>query len=308
MEWTACLEVASNGMNTSLGYAYPRHLQPGASAVTGYGLDAVMYEAADFCGSASTAEDIIPQFTDWGFTSDILLRLRRDSSWSDAVKEASAHLHTRIRRPALQQMQRAAQIFRLHGRQRHHAAGAGWRLAWGCWPVMSAYDAPTISMIWRMFSEDRAQRKLQRALVREHFPALARILVDNNSPVPDILLPAKRRHRLMRRLTGKPPLTIAPSAGASQLRYHRVFDINSPHWRFVRERVEPMRSALDGLFDSAELETLLPKPECHIKTKDAIAGSSGPKTLIALFMLAAEMKRPLPEKLSCTKGLHTARF
>jgi len=289
----ATLELGSNGLSSSVNYAVSNTIPSGSSVISGYSLDCFM-QSRNYYRNRLTphpgSEDILAFYGRWGFGPEQLTRLIPSAEFQLKLSEVQHFQRDWLNQHHPNDVLQSGLFYEGYFRQRHHIAGMAWRLCWGVWPIMPAYDAPLTEMILSVPDEQRIDRKIERDILCRHFPELARIPLDANEQSPKPLIKNHWWNKLGDACKGWHPARVPPVTSRQQLRYYRTLDINSPNWRRVRESVEPLRESLHNLVDPKVLEELLPKPDVTIEMQRPIPESSGRKTLMGLMHIAQAMK------------------
>lgn len=149
-----------------------------------------------------------------------------------------------------------------HG-ERFHVGATLWRLSFGSWPVVPWVDRRVLKVSSSIPAASLAHRATQLELVKTFLPVLGSVPLDRSDLLEhqaqfiaprlrDLLEERFRRElgRVRRKLTRR------------ETRYwYRVNNFNSDAWRSVRRAVEPDRARVEGVFDRANLDAILPGPE-----------------------------------------------
>ena len=289
---TARLELASNGMNTTGTHGVVSQTPAGHSLVNGYSMDLFFTNADYYRGKIKPENEdgVLAFYSRWGMRDDVCLSLREGADWIHAVHTTRNHQRQVMAGYDAPSVLHAAQLYEGFFRQRHHVGGIGWRHSWNVWPVAMAYDATLIEMLLGTDDRARENRRMEKQLLAQYFPSLARLPFDRNGANTEPLLPRRRWDDLRDRLARRPRARVDQVTSHQQLRYFRTMDIHAPGWKHVREQLEPLRHHLHDLFDAKALEAVLPLPGTCIPMKIPIAESSCRKTLLALMVIADAMK------------------
>ncbi len=177
------------------------------------------------------------------------------------------------------------------GYARFHSGAVPWRLSFSAWPVLPIVDQELLGVMCSIPREFLASRRMQDALLRKRFPALARLPLDRNADDLRPLLewPGSRalaalRARLKRR--------VAPVRPIERRYYARMYDFDNPGWRLVRARAESGRAAASEWFEPTALAALAPKPADAARHADPIAQGFAPKSLTGFMrMLSLQSER-----------------
>lgn len=182
------------------------------------------------------------------------------------------------------------------GYARFHAGAVPSRLAFAAWPVLPIVDQALLEVMCSIPREFLAGRRMQDALLRTRFPALARLPLDRNADDVRPLLERPWERALTRaravvqarvgRMRQDPPS--GGPTGATERRYYaRMYDFDNPGWRLVRASAEPGRAAAGEWFDPAALAALVPPPSVAAAHADPIAQGFAPKALTGCLRLLA---------------------
>ena len=164
---------------------------------------------------------------------------------------------------------------------RSHAGGVPWKLTFGAWPIVPICDREVMNVIAAMPESSIADRAAHDEIMRRRFPRLARLPLDRNnhdmlplSPSPIGQIKEGMMGTLRKRM----------SDGRERRYYHRVYDINGPGWRAVRQMAEPHRGRLSDLFDMKVVNELVPAPETFIEVENNVRDTFGTKLLLGLMI------------------------
>jgi hypothetical protein len=166
---------------------------------------------------------------------------------------------------------------------RFHAGAVPWRYTSAAWPVLPILDQDLLRTLQGMPPAWLDGRRMQDAVLRRHFPALARLPLDRNADDVRPLAPSalyRVRDALTRTLARR-------QRGPSVERryYARMYDFDNPGWQLIRASAEAGRPQLAEWFDADALERLLPAPGHTAAHADPIAAGFAPKLLTG-FMRA----------------------
>lgn len=188
------------------------------------------------------------------------------------------------------------------GYARFHAGAVPWRLAFAAWPVLPILDRALLEVMCSIPREQLAARRMQDAVLRTRFPALARLPLDRNADDLRPLLerpwtPAVRRLRAgLRERIGSWRGRRAPGVSTPRVErryYARMYDFDNPGWRLVRAAAEAGRAAAGAWFDPTALAGIVPPPATPAAHADPVAQGFAPKTLTGLMrMLVLRAERP----------------
>lgn len=267
-----------------------RRLPP--TVVTGYLTDSIITGKSVTPG-LHDFDVILPKLVQRALSPDQLARLLRRDVFGSSVEDSIAELRSAWNDAAPAELQRAWQ-FQLAHSERCHVGAIPWRLAFGSWPVVPVLDRCVLDTVGALPAPSLANRKAQDAILRDRFPRLARLPhVAANGDVVDPLLPSvtTRLSRAAARLTraGRRPAAAPRPGGGRERRFnYRMYDFNSAGWRAIRERAEPERERLAGLFDMDALRAFLPPPDATLELAHPIFDSVGRKLLVGLMLWARE--------------------
>jgi asparagine synthase (glutamine-hydrolysing) len=177
-------------------------------------------------------------------------------------------------------------MFDLTHRARFLVGMVAWRLSWGTRVRLPYADRDVLAASLALSIEAFRDRKLQRTLLRQGFPDLARLPLDTATFFTRPLMPsfgARLRHLgqlLYHGLVSR----------RERRYYHAVFDLNGPGWHAVRLEAEQGRSQAERIFHRAELLRHLPPPDTRIVTgaSDFFREGSRKKCLLACMLWAAQ--------------------
>ena len=181
-------------------------------------------------------------------------------------------------------------IFDLHHRQRFHVGAVLWPISFSSWPVIPCLDREVIATVAAFPCCSLAERRVQDEFYFSKFPNLATLPIDRNS---EDCLPANPSMRdfLQRSLRYRIEKygRLARSALGIQERervfYRRLYDINSPEWRLVRQLREPATYDLPDIFLTDKVSQCLPDPDSDIHVSPpVIPGTSAARLLIGLSL------------------------
>jgi asparagine synthase (glutamine-hydrolysing) len=183
--------------------------------------------------------------------------------------------------------ERQSALLRWDQRVRNHLAAALHRTSFVAWPLLPATDRRFFSAVFGLPVPLFADRSLEKAILVSRRPELAAIPLDTNSFRFEPLLwpgrPPGRLSRGARSLVGK-----LRRAGGGLLpsgdprRYERLFDVDQPRWRAVRQAAEPLRPLLAEHLDRAALADELPPPERRLRSRTPLQAGSPIRLLCGL--------------------------
>jgi asparagine synthase (glutamine-hydrolysing) len=284
-------EHLANGCNNAMNWGIAAHLPSLAPrVVTGHALDAavggplpVLEKGEELSYELSFQRTI----NNWGLAPALLERLCRREMFNDLPRDMSRRIQARYESYAETDVSRMW-LFEMHHRQRLHVGSAAWQLSFGAWPVVIALDRSLLEIPARLSLQSLANRMAQKQLLCREFPHLARLPLDRNDFDSDPLLPTRARERLQRlRVFGlqRRWRKLVQRMGHERRYYHRIYDINGPGWKLVREHAESHRQAASALFDQTTFRELLPDPSVRIRfAHDPIIEASGLKLLLGFLL------------------------
>ena len=218
-----------------------------------------------------------------------LRQLAKPQVFGTLVDDVIGRLHTTYNEYSDSEAQRAW-CFEMHHRLRFYTGTLPWQFSFASWPIMPSIDREILEITGGIPPGVLSGRLVEDAIIRKHFPALARLPVDRNDYNRTPLEP-----RLRWRIADSLSARIEPLRNISRklLRredrriYFRVFDFNGPAWKMARRQAEPHRVKLHDLFDRNVLDSILPGPDEDLRVRDGIIDYSGPKLLVGLCLWAA---------------------
>ncbi len=242
----------------------------------------------------------------WGLSPRLLCKLLPGGETPGLIAEIIEQLRDLYESLPGYEFQKAWQ-FVLRHRMRFHVGGILRRIAHTVWPSAPYTHEAVLKVCGGMPAASIMGRRLQKDLLTGHFPTLAAIPLDANSPYPRPLAPSLgfRLWNRLKRTTGLHKLDF--HRGDKQF-YYRMYDINNPGWRRLREEAFHFYDRLPNVLDIDGLRSLLPDPGVRIEAKDAIINTAGHRSLLAFVlwharyadMLAEDKSSPSPP---CTASL-----
>jgi len=167
-------------------------------------------------------------------------------------------------------------------RTNHHIGGIIWKNSFLSWPVFPSLDVPLLRRLVDFPVTHFRGRGLERAMLVQMSPALAKIPLDGNSlhpmPVIDTLGSKLERHR--RKIRAR----LFPRAASDDTRrYHRVLNMNAEAWKDIRKQMDRQRGNMEELFHPRKLAAYLPRSRKPVPIeKDAISDHAGRRMLAGL--------------------------
>ncbi len=218
-----------------------------------------------------------------GIPAEVLKRLLRADLFGGAVDHMQHRLQDVYADGAAIEEERPWRFLIAHD-WRAHAGGVPWKLSFGSWPILPILDRELIATIATLPASSMANRRAQDEILRRRFPDLARLPLDRNSHDTLPLIPSateRVRHRLGSAMR---PMRSRVRGTLERRYYHRVYDIDGPGWRGVRELAEPHRQRVSALVDLNVLAELVPPPEVTLGVENKVRDSFGTKQLIGLML------------------------
>jgi len=182
-----------------------------------------------------------------------------------------------------------AWLFALTHRVRFHVGSIIWRLSLGNWPILPYIHRPLLELVLGLPLDHLHERRLQADLIREHFPALARLPLDRNSARPAYLV----KPLGVRLGEALPELERAGAALVRRLQrgqsaehryYVHSYDYNNSGWRLLRQRATAALGATRGILNAAALEQRRIGPAVEVRFSDPIVRTARYKTLDGLTL------------------------
>jgi len=255
--------------------------------LTGY-----LRESLDFAGASTDFDTLFATSYQRGFLPGQLTPLL-----GPALRDLVAERWSAVRRAyegSADDPEERPWRFQLVHYARTHPGGVPWRLAFASWPVLPILDRDLLSTIASLGVSAVSGRRAQDAILRDRFPALARLPLDRNDYDTEPLRPSVVRHRLnpylvkARRTRAR---LLGRWHGEREARYYyRLYDVNGAAWRAIRMAAEPFRECLAGHFDMDALARILPPPTAEIPQRDVIHDGFRPKTLLGLMLWFGEQR------------------
>lgn len=286
-------KLLSDGMSGAHGWTLAlRGVELPPAMLTGYLGNAVL--AASHVDWAQAPEDgtlsgttFATALNRWGVPVRTLRRISRPWFREQGLEPTLDHLEDRLLPPA-SSLDHRLWISYLQHRQRFHVGSQMWRLSFASWPVAPVVDRAVLDTMGSLPMAAFRGRRLQLHLLRNRFPALARLPQDRNSwntLPPEPTTTDHVFHALERRLRQSRAGRWWMRRRGERRYFYRVYDLDSPGWRKVRRAAEPGRSSLDDLFDMELVtEDYLPPPDRDVDLDDAIIDAAGRKLLLGLML------------------------
>ncbi len=179
-----------------------------------------------------------------------------------------------------------ATLWSLYHRCRYHVGPYIWRLSKYVWPVMPYLDRTMLETCLGMPLDYLGQRRIQVDTLKSDYRHLALLPLDCSSfdTRPLIETRTSRAKRMLSRWRRK----LLPDR-TERRTYHRVFDINNPGWRAIRQLASTRQASAYRLFNPEALRKYILSPEEKIICADAITNSARLKTLVGLMLLSEQL-------------------
>jgi asparagine synthase (glutamine-hydrolysing) len=220
--------------------------------------------------------------TRFGLAPEVVRSLMRTDFAGDAVSEVVEAQRSAYENLPGEPFQRVWH-FSLQTRQRFHVAPLAWRLAFSAWPLLPYCDRDLIQVMGGMPLRFHSGRALQRRLLVRRFPRLARLPLDTNTPVPDLILD-NRVGRLAIQVATSRFFDWLAGRQAERRFYRRSFAPDGPGWMGVRLLAEPGRTELESILEPQELRRLLPPPHVRLGFAFPIPQGGCMRTLLGLML------------------------
>lgn len=188
------------------------------------------------------------------------------------------------------------QSFRMKfmSRARFHIGALLHRLSRCSWPLLPMTDRRVVRLAFDLAPEHLADRGVELRLLESRFPHLSNLPLDTNSfrfeparrpDLPPQSLPQRAAatvRKWWRKLYWKGLRRDEPR------RYHRLYDLNSPSWRLVREAAHAARDRLPDWLDRAALAAILPPPHVRIRVENPFPLGAKYRSLLGLCLYAEQ--------------------
>ena len=218
----------------------------------------------------------------FGMAPEVVRSLIRTEFAGDAVSEIIEAQRSAYENLPGEPFQRVWQ-FSLQTRQRFHVAPLAWRLAFSAWPLLPYCDRDLLQVMGGMPLRFHSGRALQRRLLVRRFPRLARLPLDTNKAVPD-LISDSRFGRLAVRLSTSRFFDWLAGRQADRRFYRRALDPDGSGWMGVRLLAESGREALEAILEPQELRRLAPPPHTRLGVAFPGPQGGGMRTLLGLML------------------------
>jgi len=265
---------------------------------SGYAVEDVLGgEAARFGLNGKTGawsfENTFKVVNQWGLPPEILKTLLRAPEAEQWIQEQIEAFRRDYQHTGESPAQRAFRT-KLATRLRFHVGSVLHRLCFNSWPLMPIFDRHLLDILYNLPAGILLERHLEKNLLIQRFPRLAKIPREHNTfhldslptaglaRVPLLRAAAASLERKARRWYWQRWKKIEPR------RYHRHYDLNGPSWQAVRAEAEPHRGRLDEWLNRGIVNDLLPPPGGEVKLRDVFADGAPRRTLLGLMFWAAQ--------------------
>ncbi len=217
-----------------------------------------------------------------GFAPAEIISLVRALPMTEAVAACVAKMRATYETLPGLPFQKAA-LWGLYHRCRYHVGPYIWRLSKFVWPVMPYADRPMLETCLAMPSAYLNNRQIQVDTLKHDHRRLAVLPLDRNSHDTSPLLETRlgRARRQLCRWAEK-----NWSRQREKRTYYRLFDINNPGWRAIRQEAALRSDSARQLFNQTALDHYLQTPDQDIICADGIIHSARLKTLVGLSILS----------------------
>lgn len=219
----------------------------------------------------------------YGLSRDVLRKVFASVDVSRLVDEIVEQLRSLYESLPGYGFQKVWQFDLMH-RQRYHTAGVLRRFSHSVWPMSPLASSVVLTVSGGMPASTICRRRLQQDLLITRFPKLARLPLDRNAWYTKPLLPSVAC-RIGYKVLQKTGILNRRLHHAERRYYYRVFDINNEGWRLVRARCDSALESMAGILNLEEYRKILPPWDRNVRVEgDAIAGESGPKSLLGFVL------------------------
>jgi asparagine synthase (glutamine-hydrolysing) len=221
-----------------------------------------------------------------GIDAPVVRRLLRADVFDDVLDRVAQKMRAAYEAGCTDEEQRPWRFSVAH-EWRSHAGGIPWRLSFGSWPILPILDRRVLETISTLSQSSLADRRAQDDILRRRFPELARLPLDRKSDDTRPILPSVGQRILHRIWRAIEPVRRRVPRRIERRYYHRIYDINGPGWRAVRQLAEPHRERLSPFFHMDVLVELVPPPDVRIEVGGSMTHTFGTKLLIGLMIWSA---------------------
>jgi asparagine synthase (glutamine-hydrolysing) len=221
----------------------------------------------------------------WGLSERVLEKLLRKEVFGDLVPETIEKIKAVYNNYSSDEFKRAL-CFDLYHRQRFHVGSSAWQMCFGAWPVLPYLDKELLEVADAMPTKTIAERRAQKAILCQQFPALSQIPLVHNSAFTTIpIIPqntsiAEKVNKKILQIWHK----IENKLGYERRYFCRIYDINRQGWQAIRENVESERNGVSNLFNMAEFNRVILPPERRIPCDWDPPKSAAVKTLLGFLL------------------------
>lgn len=222
---------------------------------------------------------------------------------NDLISETLEHIKQVYKSYSNLEFQRAW-CFDLHHGQRFHVGNVAWALSFGAWPVLPVVTHEVLRVMGGMPMEAIENRHLENELILRRFPNLAKLPLDHSSYDTTPLKPTIhqkttqffRGDRSVWKLSRHARLlrgAIYRLSSAEDPRYYyRIWNLNNPGWRQIRQEAEANRILASQILDENSLSKLLPPPDATIKATNEVIDTSSLKCLLGFMLWSKDHYQP----------------
>lgn len=179
-------------------------------------------------------------------------------------------------------------LLRWDQRIRNHIAQSLHATTFISWPLVPAIDRRLFAAILGLPVAAYERRRLERAVLLARRPDLAAIPLDTNSHRFEPLTGSTGLVRALERVAsaGRKRLRGLSWAlrGRDPRRYERLFDVNRPRWRAVRELAEPLRPELHEFLAASAVDRIWPGPAVPVGGPQPVRDGGPLRLLLGLAL------------------------
>ncbi|MDX2269434.1 MAG: asparagine synthase-related protein [Bryobacter sp.] len=213
-----------------------------------------------------------------------LLRIKGAQEMRESIEQAILRDFERYEGAPFQKAIRLSTEYRL----RHHSGREAWRWGQAALPRLPFLDPEVQRIGAQMPYVCTVDREVQKRLLIDKYPDLARLPLDRNSlfirPLLVDGLGAKLRWAMQQRLYIKK--NVRKLSGKEEFRYYyRVYSLNyHPGWIRLRDRARSVARKFSDIFDPEVVEKLIPAGAQDVEEGTSIVESAGRKVLIGQLL------------------------
>ncbi|MGE5656941.1 MAG: asparagine synthase-related protein [Actinomycetota bacterium] len=225
----------------------------------------------------------------WGFSPEILEKLLRKEVFGNLVQEKLERIRAIYNSYSDSEFKRGL-YFDLFHRQRHHVGSVTWDLCFGAWPMIPCLDLQLLGTIEAVAPEAIGNRRIQKYILCQQFPELAKIPLINNSAFTSIPVLSESPNSLLNSVkwVQQKWRKLENKLGYERRYFCRIYDINRAGWQAVRRQAEPYRFRVQQLFNPETFDELILPPEVRMPYGWDPTESSGVKALLGLMLWSKE--------------------